>query len=346
MKKLKVGIIGATGYVGAELVRILLNHPYTEIAAVSGITDIGKPLGAIFQSYLGLIEHKITSEDEVIAKSELVFTAIPHGFSEKIAVKVIAAKKILIDLGADFRLNSEQDFIDWYGDKYHFPELHKIAAYIIPELNRNDIAGKRIVANPGCYPTSISLGLAPALKHGFTTDETIICDSKSGVTGAGIGLSLTTHFTEANEAFGAYKIAAHRHTPEIEQNLSRLAGRKITVVFVPHLLPCNRGIESTIYAAWNGSAAIEEIYEAYAEFYKNEKFVRVLPLGATANIKTVKGSNYCDISLHLDIRGKKLIICSVIDNMVKGAAGQAVQNMNLIAGFKEDAGLNIVPAVF
>ena len=256
-------------------------------------------------------------------------------------------------MGADFRLSNEEDYKKWYKKDYKYKEIHNEAIYSIPEIikydnfyNKKDLKNAKIIGNPGCYPTSIGLALAPALANKIIEKEDIIIDSKSGATGAGRELTLNTHFAECNEAFAPYKIAEHRHTPEIEQTLSNIYGEEIKITFVPHLLPLNRGILSTIYAKLKDKNSLENIFNLYKEFYKDAKFVRVLNIGNIANLKNVKYSNYCDISIHIDERTNKLIIVSAIDNMVKGAAGQAIQNMNIALGFEEDLGLNIIPPAF
>lgn len=343
---INVGIIGATGYAGVELLRLLLNHPQVAISALSSVSFEGKPINEIYPNLSGICEDTLVDEDTVIEASDVVFASLPHGLSEPLAKKCREKGCVFIDLGADFRLEKETEFQEWYGLDYKEPDLHKNAVYCIPELHREKARGAKIIGNPGCYPTSIGLALAPALKHGLIDPASIVIDSKSGVTGAGRGLTQTSHFPDCNEAFSPYKIAGHRHTPEIEQTLSELAGTKITVTFVPHLLPVNRGIVSTIYA----NAANPEVFHAadsiYREFYAAEPFVRVLPKGSVANLKNVRMSNYCDISLHFDQRAGRLILVSAIDNMVKGAAGQAIQNMNLVCGFKEDTGLGMIPPAF
>ena len=346
MSKLKVGVIGATGYAGAELVRLLLSHPHVELGAVSSVSYEGKPLSEIYPSLAGCCDALLTNDQAVLQTSDVVFASLPHGHSEPYAKACMEQGKVFIDLGADFRLYNEQDYRDWYGLCYADPALHQKAVYALPELYREKIKNARLLGNPGCYPTSIALGLAPALKRRFIDANTLVLDSKSGVTGAGRGLSQNTHYPDCNEAFAPYKIAGHRHTPEIEQTLSDIAGAAVKVTFVPHLLPVNRGIVSTMYTSLCQEVPLEAIHQAYRGFYQNEPFVRILPLGGIANLKHVRCSNFCDISLHLDPRTNRLIVVSAIDNMVKGAAGQAIQNMNLVCGFPETAGLALVPPAF
>ena len=343
----KVGIIGATGYVGAELLRILLNHNKVEVTALSSVSFEGQEISSIYKNFINKTNLVCNTMDDVLNKAEVIFTALPHGLSEDIAAKCIESGKICIDLGADFRLSSEQEYKYWYGKDFTKPELHKQSVYGLPELNKDKIKNTKLIANPGCYCTSIELGLMPLLKNSIIETKGIICDSKSGATGSGRGLSLTSHFTELNENFAPYKIGAHRHTPEIEEILSTMAQDKVTVTFTPHLLPMNRGIISTIYCnPKKDNINLEEIYNLYIEEYKDKPFVNVLPLGETACTKNVRLSNYCDISLHLNHRKDQIIIVSTIDNMIKGAAGQAIQNMNIILGFDESEGLNYISPAF
>lgn len=346
MDKMKVGIIGATGYAGAELLRLLLTHPNVTVSAISSVSFEHQNIQDVYPNFAQTCNMVLCDEDTAIQKSDVIFASLPHGLSELIAEKCVEQNKYLIDLGADFRLTDPKDYEEWYQLSYQKPELHELSAYIIPELHRKLADNIKIIANPGCYPTSISLGLAPIIQTGKVDCNSIIIDSKSGVTGAGRGLSQTTHYPDCNEAFSPYKVASHRHTPEIEQTLSGLAGQNCTVTFVPHLLPVNRGIVSTMYLNLTEPMALEEIHSLYEKFYQTEKFVRVLPKGTTANLKNVKYSNYCDISLHLDSRTNRLIVVSTIDNMVKGAAGQAIQNMNLLMGIPEDTGLDFIPPAF
>ena len=341
-KKINAGIIGATGSAGAELFRLLSCHANVNISAVSSTSFEGKSISEVYPALTTEKGFTLTSADEVIKSSDVIFAALPHGLSEEIAAKCDG--KVLIDLGADFRLTDENSYQKWYGLEYKYPRLHEKALYCLPEINRDKIPKVDIIANPGCYPTSIALGLMPALKRGLIETDGIIIDSKSGVTGAGRVLTQGTHYPDTNEAFSAYKAGLHRHTPEIEQTLSLLSGKSVNVTFVPHLLPVNRGILSTIYV--KTQKALDEIYKAYTEAYQNEKFVRVMPKGVYANIKNVRMSNYCDISLHKDEHTDTLIITSAIDNMVKGAAGQAIQNMNIRFGFKEDEGLGMLAPSF
>ena len=350
---IKVSVIGATGYAGVELIRLLLSHPKVELKNISSKSFAGENINKIYNNLNKYCEKILMDEDSALEDSDVVFASLPAGLSEEIAKKCFDKNILFIDLGADFRLSNEEDYKKWYKKDYKYKEIHKEAIYSIPEIikydnfyNKKDLKKAKIIGNPGCYPTSIGLALAPALINKIIEKEDIIIDSKSGATGAGRELTLNTHFAECNEAFAPYKIAEHRHTPEIEQTLSNIYGDNIKITFVPHLLALNRGILSTIYAKLKDKNFLENIFNLYKEFYKDSKFVRVLNIGNIANLKNVKYSNYCDISIHIDERTNKLIIVSAIDNMVKGAAGQAIQNMNIALGFEEDAGLDMIPPAF
>lgn len=346
MAKKTIGVIGATGYAGLELVRILAKHPNVELKKLCSMSFEGQKLSQVYPSLQNIIDDELTNFDEVVSSCDVIFACMPHGHSEEYAIKASKLGKLFIDLGADFRLESNEEYKNWYDKEFIDSNLHKSAVYSIPELNTESILGKKLIANPGCYPTSVALGLFPALINKLVDTKSIIIDSKSGATGAGRGLALNTHFTELNDCFSAYKVASHRHTPEIEQTLSSIAGEKINVTFTPHLLPVNRGILSTIYCYLQKDISIKEIHNLYKQAYQGKQFIRILPLGEYNNIKFIKYSNYCDIALHLDERTNRLIIISTIDNMVKGAAGQAVQNMNLCLGFEESTGIDFVPPAF
>ena len=343
---IKAGIVGATGYAGAELVRILLGHPQAEVAAISSVSFEGKRLSDVYPAYYQLCDMVCGTQDEVVEKSDVIFAALPHGLSQDLAKQCFDAGKVFIDLGADFRLEDEADYAEWYGGEFKFRELHELSVYALPELFREQIKGKKVIANPGCYTTAVPLALAPAVKQGLISLDGIVADCKSGVTGAGRKPTQNTHYPDLNEGFSAYKVAAHRHTPEMEQTLGHVAGQKVKLTFVPHLLPINRGILATCYARLKPGVTKEQVVEAYEEMYQGEYFIRLLPQGRVADVKNVRCSNFCDISLHFDGRANTLIAISAIDNMVKGAAGQAVQNMNLAFGVEEQAGLRLVPPAF
>lgn len=352
---INVGIIGATGYVGVELVRLLAQHQKVRRLYLSSQTFEGKTIDSVYPNLLSRVSAKLVSAEKIVDKSDVVFTALPHGVAELYAAECIKKGKKLIDLSADFRFDEDEEtFVAWYKSAWKYPEVHSESVYGLPEMNRKSIAKARVIGNPGCYVTSATLALLPAIENGLINLDPIIIDSKSGITGTGRNPSMKNHFAEAGEAFSPYGIGAHRHQPEIKRNLTKAAGSDVNVIFTPHLVPMNRGIESTIYATLNDTVVqsapkdVNEkiIHRLYTDFYEKEPFVRVLNLGDVPSTKNVRYSNYCDISLHLVNGGKTLIICSVIDNMVKGAAGQAVQNMNIICGFKETLGIDQIPPAF
>lgn len=343
----KVGIIGGTGYVGAELIRLLMNHKEVTISGISSVSFSGQDISSIYPSFYNITSLICTDEDEVIEKSDVIFAALPHGLSEHIAKKVLDKNKICIDMGADFRLSDESVYKKWYGKSFDLSELHGKEVYGLPELNRAKIKETKLVANPGCYATSIELALLPLISKGLIEENGIIADSKSGVSGAGRALSQSSHFTDCNESLSAYKIANHRHTPEIEEVLNSASlDKKVKLIFTPHLLPINRGILSTIYTTPKEQINLVDIHKEFTEFYRKEPFVNVLPLGEVAKINNVRLSNYCQISLHYDEDSNKLILISCIDNMIKGAAGQGIQNMNILLGFDEKEGLNTIAPAF
>ncbi len=344
---IKVGVVGATGYAGAELVRLINAHPNAEICAISSVSFEGKKLSDVYPAYLGINDMVCENADTVVDKSDVIFAALPHGLSQELGAKCMEKGKAFIDLGADFRLESEEEYHEWYGGEFLDKELHKKAVYGLPEFFRDKIKTTKIIANPGCYTTCVPLALAPAVVNGLIETDGIIADCKSGVTGAGRGLSQGTHYPDLNEGMHPYKVASHRHTPEIEQTLRKLSGKEsVKITFVPHLLPVNRGILATCYARLKSGVTKEQIRAAYEEYYKNEPFVRLLADGKTADIHNIKYSNYCDVSVFVDTRTGTFIAASAIDNMVKGAAGQAIQNMNIIFGLDETTGLTMTPPAF
>ena len=351
---IQIGILGASGYAGAELVRILLAHPESKRLRLSSVSFEGKSLDAVYPSFyaLGKTEKQhpglsLENADTVIEASDVLFSCLPHGYAEAAAKRCLARKGLFIDISADFRFgDDEATYTAWYGKSFALPELHAEAVYGLPELNREKIRTASIIGNPGCYPTSAELGLFPALSTGIAEIGSIVIDSASGVTGAGREPTQPTHFPDCSDSIAPYKVGAHRHQPEIDRYLSVMAGEPISSVFTPHLAPMNRGIVSTIYFRLKKPMDAKEMHALYTSFYANEPFVRVLSLGATATNRNVKFSNYCDISVHLSSNGKMGIIVSTIDNMVKGAAGQAVQNMNLALGLDETDGLTMIPPAF
>lgn len=339
--KLKIAIVGSSGYTGGELYRILLHHRQATITAVTSEKSAGKPLTAIFPHLSGLTDLVCESLDpETIAKkADFIFLALPHVTSQEAAFQFQKLGKKVVDLSADYRLRDPELYQKWYDHAHQYPELLKTAVYGLPELNRESIKKASLIANPGCYPTSAILGLAPLLKNRLIDHTTIVVDSKSGVSGAGRSPSLPYHYPEANEGFMAYKVGSHRHTPEIEQELSSLAGGQVILNFTPHLVPMTRGILTTVYAKFMTQMDAGSLHSLYREFYKREPFVRVLAPGTFPNVTYVKGSNFCDIGVYADPRTGRAVVVTAIDNLVKGASGQAVQNMNLMSGLDETEGL-------
>lgn len=343
---IKAGIIGASGYAGVELLRLLLNHEDVEVVAISSQSYLNQELSNLYPSFYQVYQGKFEEDYTVIEKSDIIFASLPHGLSEKYAKICDEKKKKFIDLGADFRLDCEDDYKEWYGLDYQEKDLHHKQVYGLSEVNREKIKNATLIGNPGCYPTSITLGLYPLLKEKMNATTHLMIDSKSGTTGAGKSLSETTHFSRCNESFHPYKVGVHRHTPEIEQELSKMYGNKMNITFIPHLLPVNRGIISTICIPLKEDVSFEDVVYTYHQYYDKEYFVRVLKEGYVADLKYVKYSNFCDISLHYDKRNHTLIVVSTIDNMVKGAAGQAIQNMNIMYGIEETKGLKFIGPSF
>jgi N-acetyl-gamma-glutamyl-phosphate reductase len=345
MTMIKVGIVGASGYTGAELARILCNHPEVELTTATSRQYAGQPLSHVFPNLRGRVDLLCENPpiDELCQKADLFFTAVPHKTAMDLVPVLLAAGKKVVDLSADFRLRDVATYEHWY-QPHSSKSFLQEAVYGLPELYRTAIAGCRLVANPGCYPTSIILGLAPLLQAGILDPQSIIADSKSGTTGAGRTAQTGTLFCEVHDGFRPYKVGrAHRHTPEIEQELSALAGQDLHVTFTPHLLPIARGILSTVYATLKSDCRTDDIWNLYQEKFAAEPFVRMLEEGIFPSTHYVRGSNFCDISFKVDPVTRRIIVMSAIDNIVKGASGQAVQNMNIMCGMEETAGLDIVP---
>jgi len=339
--KLKIAIVGSSGYTGGELYRILLYHPSAEVTVVTSERSAGKPITDIFPHLLGLSDLICEPLDpaSIAKKADLAFLALPHVTAQEAAFQLRKLGVKVVDLSADYRLADPALYETWYEHCHQYPDLLKSAVYGLPELHRERIRKASLIANPGCYPTSAILGLAPVVAKKMIDVGTIVVDAKSGVSGAGRSPALAYHYPEANEGFMAYKVGTHRHTPEIEQELSLLAEAPVVLSFTPHLVPMTRGILSTIYAKLAGPADTGSLHAVFQEFYRNEPFVRLLPLGQFPNVRNVRGSNFCDIGVHSDVRTGRAVIVTAIDNLVKGASGQAVQNMNLMMGFEESAGL-------
>ncbi len=338
---IRVGIVGATGYTGRELVRLMLRHPRVSLTALTSESHAGKYFADIYPEFTGLTPLKLESFSQaaLAIKTDFIFSALPHGLSlEKIPLLLQAAPKV-VDLSGDYRLKEATLYEEWYGYKHGQETLLGESVYGLPEVNRAAIRSARLVANPGCYPTSALLALKPLLNRGVLDTGDIIIDSKSGVSGAGRTPALPFHYPEVNENFKAYKVVGHQHTPEIEEQAAFLAGGTVTLNFTPHLIPMTRGILSTLYLTLKAKLSQEELLEFYQEDYKEEPFVRLRMPPALPETRFVWGSNFCDISLRLDERTGRLIVISAIDNLVKGAAGQAVQNFNIMQGFLETEGL-------
>ena len=336
----KIGIAGASGYTGLELIRLLAGHPEAELTVLTSETFQGQNIAEVFPSLNGVVDLKLRPLDNSITQDcSVLFLALPHiAAMDKLPVYLQSDCKT-IDLSADYRLKDPKDYSDWYSVTHKHPELLEQAVYGLPELHRQAIQTARFIANPGCYPTSVILALAPLLKTGWVDLSSIISDSKSGVSGAGRKPSLSTHYAEVNEGISPYGLAGHRHTPEMEQELSALAGKPVRLTFSPHLVPMTRGMLSTIYINLNEPISDEKLVEHYRSFYKDEYFVRVLNPGKFASSQHVMSSNFCDIGLKVDSRNQRLIITSALDNLIKGASGQAIQNMNIMLGLDEKMGL-------
>ncbi|MFA5629401.1 MAG: N-acetyl-gamma-glutamyl-phosphate reductase [Dehalococcoidales bacterium] len=342
MEKIKVGILNVSGYAGVELARLLVCHPGVQLVSVTGRSTAGKKLAEVFPHLAGLTELVIESE---LSDVDFAFAAMPHKESAPEVIKLIERGTKVVDISADFRLSNPADYDEWYGFTHPSPELLDKAVYGLPELYRKDIAGADLVANPGCYPTGAILAMAPAVKYGIAEDD-IIIDSKSGLSGAGRTLTIGTHYAEANEDTTAYALKGHRHMPEIAQELSFLGEEVVNVTFVPHLVPMTRGILSTCYARLRDEFVTKEDMQAeitalYKDFYKNEPFVKVVD--APPHSKNTWGSNICHVYPFIDSRTGRLIVVSSIDNLIKGASGQAIQNMNIMSGFAEVTGLDSPP---
>lgn len=338
---IKAAVLGATGYAGIELVRLLTNHPEVEVGLLGSKSFAGERICDVYKNLRKILEQECREADvEEAAKCDVAFTALPHGASKSVIPALLDAGLKVIDLSGDYRYDDAAVYEQWYGEAHSSPELLKESVYGLCELHRDKIKGARLIGNPGCYTTCSILGAAPLLACGLGEDKNIIIDAKSGVTGAGRSLSLQTHFCECTENTKAYKVATHRHTSEIEQELSNVAKKPIMLSFTPHLIPQKRGILATIYVNLARKSSTAELVEIYKEYYKDEFFVRVCPEGELPETKHVAGSNFVDIGVVYDERLERAVVVSALDNIVKGAAGQAVQNMNIMFGLDEKTGLN------
>lgn len=337
----KVAICGGSGYTGIELLRILSDHSQVEISALTSEKSAGKKLGELFPHLhaCGNLVYEPLNKEKLLKKADLFFLALPHGASQEAVNFFYRNGKKVIDLSADYRLRDPEIYKTWYGLSHEFVSTLRKAVYGLPEIYRGRIRKASLIANPGCYPTSAILGLTPALKAKVVDTSSIVIDSKSGTSGAGRKADVAVSFCEVNEGFKAYGIGTHRHTPEIEQELSFLAGKQIAVNFTPHLLPVDRGILTTIYAKMTKKTDTAAVLNIYRKRYAGEPFVKIHDEGVFPNIKNVRGTNVCEIGLKVNTRTNTLIVVSAIDNLVKGASGQAVHNMNLMMGFPEQEGL-------
>ncbi len=341
-KKFRIAIAGASGYAGAELLRLAAAHPYFTIAAVTSEKSAGQPVSSVFPSLKGIVDHRFEAlaPEALTEQADAIFLALPHTKSQGPVAACIKAGKLVVDLSADYRLKDVGIYEQWYRTPHSHPHLLPDAVYGLPELHRSAIAKAKLVASPGCYPTAAVLQLAPLFAKQLAQPEMIVIDAKSGVSGAGRSPALAYHFPEAHESLEPYKIGQHRHIPEIEQELSKLMNNvgSVTVTFTPHLVPMNRGILSTAYCKLTRPMQLSDLRTLYREFYMGERFVRLYE-DLVPNPRYIKGTNYCDIGVYTDSRTGWVVTVAAVDNLVKGAAGQAIQAMNLMLGIPEDTGL-------
>lgn len=336
---LKVGIVGGTGYTGVELLRLLAQHPDVELKAITSRTEAGMPVAKMFPNLRGHVDLAFSEPSiEVLGACDVVFFATPHGVAMKQTPELIERGVRVIDLGADFRIADPAVFEKWYGLPHSCTDILAESVYGLPEVNREAIKKARVIANPGCYPTAVQLGFLPLLKAGLVDASHLVADAKSGVSGAGRKAEVHALFSEAAESFRAYGVSGHRHLPEISQGLARISPEKIGLTFVPHLLPMIRGIHATLYATLKTDT--DDLQTLYEETFAGEPFVDVMPAGSLPETRSVKGANTCRIAVYRPQGADTVVVLSVIDNLVKGAAGQAVQNMNIMFGLPETAGLS------
>lgn len=341
MNKLKIGIVGGTGYTGVELLRLLAVHPGAELAVITSRGEAGLPVADMFPSLRGYIDLAFTDPAQAdLGACDVVFFATPNGIAMQQTRDLLAQGVRIVDLAADFRIRDVAVWEKWYGMAHACPDLLTEAVYGLPELNREKIRTAQLVANPGCYPTAVQLGFMPLLEAGVVDESHLIADATSGVSGAGRKAETHILFAEAGDNFKAYGVTGHRHLPEISQGLAEMANKKVGLTFVPHLMPLIRGIHATLYAKLTKDVDLQQLFESR---YAQERFVDVLPQGTHPETRSVRGSNQCRIAVHQPQGGDTVVVLSVIDNLVKGAAGQAVQNMNIMFGFAENAGLEVVP---
>jgi N-acetyl-gamma-glutamyl-phosphate reductase len=342
--KTRVGIIGATGYTGVEILRLLLHHPEVEVTALTSQKYAGVPIDQVFPSLMKHLQMKCEelTVDQVSKKTDFIFTAVPHKTAMETVPLFYRQGKRIVDLSADFRFKDAGVYERWY-QKHTAADLLPESVYGLPELHRDKIRNAKIVGNPGCYPTGALIGLIPLVGKGIVSLENIVIDSKSGVSGAGRDVVLESLFCEVNEGVKAYKIFEHRHLPEIEQELSEMTQKRVAVTFVPHLIPMDRGILTTLYLLLTKKWKTEEVLNTFQEHYQKEPFIRIHSKGKLPNTKDVRGSNYCDIGVKVNEADGRAVIVTAIDNLVKGASGEAVQNMNIMLGYPEIMGLDVLP---
>ena len=342
---IKVGIIGSTGYAGSEIVRLLLQHKEAEVVWYGSRSHVDEPYAKVYQNFFQLVDAKCLDDnmEKMVEEVDVIFTATPQGLCSSLVNEDVLSKVKIIDLSADFRIKDVNKYEKWYGIQHGAPQLIDEAVYGLCEINREAIKQARLIANPGCYPTCSVLSIYPLLKEGLIAPQSIIIDAKSGTSGAGRSAKLDDLYCEVNENIKAYGVAIHRHTPEIEDQLSLAAGEEIFLNFTPHLVPMNRGILITAYASLLKDVSYDEVKVAYDKYYDTETFVRVLPKDVFPQTRFVEGSNFVDVNFKIDPRTHRIIMMGAMDNLVKGAAGQAIQNMNLMFGLEETEGLKAVP---
>eukprot|EP00270_Netrium_digitus_P008095 TRINITY_DN2398_c0_g1_i1.p1 TRINITY_DN2398_c0_g1~~TRINITY_DN2398_c0_g1_i1.p1 ORF type:complete len:441 (+),score=110.23 TRINITY_DN2398_c0_g1_i1:67-1323(+) len=339
VEHVRVGVLGASGYTGAEIVRLLATHPQFDVTLMTADRKAGQPLASVFPHLVSQdLPNMVAVKDADFSSVDAVFCCLPHGTTQEIIAALPSDLKI-VDLSADFRLRDVNEYAEWYQGEHRAPELQKEAVYGLTEIYRDQVKSARLVANPGCYPTSVQLPLIPLLQAGLVKKDGIVIDAKSGVSGAGRGAKEANLYTEIAEGIHPYGITNHRHVPEIEQGLTEFAGEKVQISFTPHLMPMSRGMLSTIYLNLEDGATVEAIHQKLVERYQDEEFVIVLPKGVAPHTRYVRGSNYCAMNVFPDRLPGRAIIISVIDNLVKGASGQALQNLNLMMGLPETTGL-------
>lgn len=341
--KIQVGIVGGTGYTGVELLRLLANHPYAEVMAITSRSEVGLKVADLFPNLRGFYDLAFSEPSlEVLTQCDVVFFATPHGVAMSMTPDLLAAGVRVIDLAADFRIDDLNVWETWYGMAHTCPEVMSEVVYGLPEVNRDKIETAQVVANPGCYPTAVQLGFMPLLKAGLIDIDHLVADAKSGISGAGRGAKVDSLAAETSEGFKAYGINGHRHLPEIRQGLNLMVDANVNITFVPHLIPTIRGIEATLYGKLTRNVSQQDLQTLFEDAYAQEPFVDVMPANSFPDTRMVKGSNMCRMAVYRPQGGDVVVVTVVIDNLVKGASGQAIQNMNIMFGLDETAGLHVV----